>query len=62
MKIPAQIDLEVAPGRKSSHGVDFESQTPSKLFEIQTIRKSRKTQQNSRKTEFFDVQNRFSLC
>ena len=59
MKIQAQIDLEAAPGRKSSHGVDFESQTPSKLFEIQTIRKSRKTPQNSMKTQIFDVQNMF---
>ena len=61
MKIPAQIDLEAAPGRKSSHGVDFESQTTSKLFKIEKIRKSRKTQQNSRKTQIFDVQNTFSL-
>ena len=62
MKISAQIDLEAAPGRKSSHGVDFESQTPSKLSKIEKIRKSRKTPQKSRKTQIFDVQNTFSLC
>ena len=34
MKIPAQIDLEAAPGRKSSHGVEFDSEVVSKSLKF----------------------------
>ena len=47
MKIPAQIDSEAAPGRKSSHGVEIESQTTPKPLKIQKIRKSRITAKNA---------------
>ena len=52
MKIPAQIDLEAAPGRKSSHGVDFESQTASKPSKIEKINKSRKNSKTQGKLKF----------
>ena len=42
MKIPAQMDSEAALGRKSSHGVEIESQTTRKPLKIKKIRKSRK--------------------
>ena len=48
LEIQAQIDLEPAPGRKSSHGVEIESQITSKPSKIEKMRKSRKTAENFR--------------
>ena len=62
LEIQAQIDLEPAPGRKSSHGIEIESQTTSKTSKIEKMRKSRKTGENLRIHRFFDLQNEFSLC
>ena len=62
MKIPAQIDLEAAPGRKLSREVEIDSQTIPKLAKIQKMRKYRKRAKNCRIYPFFDVQNAFSLC
>ena len=62
LNISCPGDLEAAPGRKSSHGVDFESETTSKPSKIEKIMKSRKTAQNCRKLRIFDVQNAFWLC
>ena len=61
-EIPAQMDLGAAPGRKSSHGVEIESHSTLTPLKIENMRKSRKTEQNSMKTQIFNVQNKFSLC
>ena len=47
MKIEAQIDLEAAPGRKSSHKVEIDSETIGKSSKIEKIKKPRETRQNS---------------
>ena len=61
-EIKAQIDLRAAPGRKSSHGVEIESQSTSEPSKIEKIRKSRKTAKKCRIYQFFDFKYAFSLC
>ena len=62
LEIQCPVDLEAAPGRKSSQGVEIDSQSISESWKIRKIRKLRKTAKNFRIGRFFDLQNEFSLC
>ena len=55
-------DPRPSPGRKSSHGVEIESQIIPKPVKIEKVRKTRKTAGNLMYDRIFDLENEFSLC
>ena len=57
-----KLNSEPSPGRKTRQGIEINSKTILKLFEIEKIVKSRKTRQNLRIHRFFDCKYAFSLC
>ena len=62
LEIPCPVDLEAAPGRKSSQGVEIDSRGKPKSSKIKKIRKSRKIAGNLLYDRFFDFKSSFSLC
>ena len=62
LEITAQIDLGAVPGRKSSHGLEIDSQTIWKTPKIRKMRKSRKAAKKCRIQRFFDFKYSFWLC